>query len=168
MGNTEHKEVCKLPNPVEERYFHQRGADQSRRVLLIEDNLGIATGMRILLERLGHVVHTAHTGPEGLRQARLLLPDVVVSDIGLPDMNGYDIARRLSADARTCSIKLVAMTGYGFSSFAKQAREAGFDCFLAKPVSVEAMRDALRSLDESGDEPVEDPPPRDFCLSLRH
>lgn len=167
MGNPNPKEALKRTQSAKDGAFGPlRSPHKSLSILLIEDNLGIATGMRIMLERLGHSVHTAHTGPEGLRQAQLLLPDVVVSDIGLPDMNGYDVARRLSSDVNTRGIKLVAMTGYGFSSFARQAREAGFDCFLAKPVSVEAIRDALLSVDE--DEGLVDLPARDFCLSLRH
>ena len=113
------------------------------RVLFIEDNLGLSSGMRVLLERLGYEVVLAHDGQEGLAEAHRLPPDVVICDLGLPEMSGYQVARRLREAPDTRDVSLIAVSGHSHNPCADLAREAGFDCFLAKPVCIEDLRVAL-------------------------
>lgn len=116
------------------------------RFLVIEDNVDAATTMRMLLELLGHEVHIAHTGPAGLEQAFKVMPEVIICDIGLPDMDGFAVAEKLRADSRTASVLLIALTGYSQSSFAERTRQAGFDRHLVKPVTIEIIQEAIESL----------------------
>jgi PAS domain S-box-containing protein len=119
-----------------------------RRVLLIEDNEDAATTLREALEMGGHEVRIAATGPEGIAQARAQRPDVVVCDIGLPGMDGYEVARLLRADPELGRLALVALTGYTQPADLEKARAAGFDCHLAKPCDIEALESVVRSLGE--------------------
>src|SRR5713226_132645 len=83
------------------------------RVLIVEDNLDGAESLRMLLEALGHRVRVAHDGPSALAAASLDKPDVMLVDIGLPGMDGYEVARRLRQDLELRSLLLIALTGYG-------------------------------------------------------
>jgi PAS domain S-box-containing protein len=105
----------------------------SRRVLLIEDNRDACEMLRIALEMEGHTVHTAATGPEGVQAARALAPNVVLVDVGLPGLDGFEVARRVRKSLGE-SVTLVALTGYGDAEAKRRAWEAGFDLYLVKPV----------------------------------
>jgi signal transduction histidine kinase/CheY-like chemotaxis protein len=115
------------------------------RVLVIDDNLDMARGLAQLLELLGHDPVIAHTGPEGLALARTIRPHVVLLDIGLPGLDGYEIARRLRREPLTRETLLVAVTGYGQESDRRRAADAGFDHHLAKPIDHDALRALLAS-----------------------
>jgi PAS domain S-box-containing protein len=107
----------------------------SWRVLVVEDNLDAAESMALLMRMSSHEVRVAHSGPAGLEAAVEYRPDVVLLDIGLPGMDGYEVARRLRQDAELKGVKLIAMTGYGRESDLQRSQEAGFDHHLVKPVN---------------------------------
>jgi len=110
------------------------GASTRRRVLLADDNADFTSSFALLLRRMGHDVVEAHDGAEALQAARSLSPEIAFLDIGLPKMNGYDLARRLREDPETRRIVLVAVTGWGQDGDRKLAADAGFDIHLVKPV----------------------------------
>jgi PAS domain S-box-containing protein len=110
-----------------------------RRILLIDDNESFATTMTSLLRLKGHEVRTVHDGATSLAAARDFRPDIVLLDIGLPGMRGYDIARELRKDAGLATTTIVAMTGYGREQDQRKAKAAGFDYHLTKPVDDEAL-----------------------------
>ena len=115
-----------------------------RRILVVDDNADAANALRFLLEKDGHEVKVATDGAEGLEAARDFKPDVLLLDIGLPRLSGYDIARHVRDDPSLSSAMLVAVTGYGQAQDRKRSRDAGFDHHLTKPVDVEALRRLLR------------------------
>jgi PAS domain S-box-containing protein len=101
-------------------------------VLVVEDNKDAADSLAILLQFWGHEVRTAHDGLSGLKAARSYRPQVVLLDIGLPGLDGYEVARRLRQEFGG-KVRLVAMTGYGQDDDRRRAREAGFDAHFVKP-----------------------------------
>ncbi|MBI5547710.1 MAG: response regulator [Deltaproteobacteria bacterium] len=117
----------------------------SSHILIIEDNLDTAESLRELLELDGHVVETACSGPEGVEKAQALKPDVVLCDIGLPGMDGFEVGRRIRANPGLRRTALVALTGYAAPEDIAHSREAGFDVHLAKPPSIEKIEQVLAS-----------------------
>ena len=117
-----------------------------RRVLIIEDNLDAAESLREALELGEHEVEVASNGPDGIERARSFHPDVVICDIGLPGMDGYDVARAVRHDPGLQSVWLVALSGYALPEDLERASEAGFQQHLAKPPSVEALERVLSEL----------------------
>ena len=114
-----------------------------RRVLVIEDNSLTAEALRILLELQGHEVRVSHDGASGVATAREFRPNVVLCDLGLPGMNGYEVARRLREDERTSEALLVALSGYALPEDRARAEQAGFLFHLAKPPSLESIKELL-------------------------
>ncbi|WP_165250990.1 hybrid sensor histidine kinase/response regulator [Paludisphaera soli] len=112
------------------------------RILVVDDNMDSATGLAKLLRLLGHRVETAYTGPESLAAAREHSPEVVLLDIGLPGMDGYEVAASLRREGPCKDALIVAVSGYGRDEDRRRSREAGFDRHLIKPVD----RDALAAL----------------------
>lgn len=110
----------------------------SRRVLIVDDNRDAADSLAQLVRLFGHVPVVAYDGPEALSIARDRRPDVILCDIGLPGMNGYDLARRLKAEFK--SMTLVAVSGYAQEEDRRQSAEAGFEGHLAKPADPEDIR----------------------------
>jgi PAS domain S-box-containing protein len=131
------------------------GGAAARRVLVIEDNEDAADTLREVLELDEHVVDVAYTGREGIEKARAFHPDVVLCDIGLPEMDGYEVARAMRADPELGRVALVAVSGYAQPEDVATAREAGFDAHLAKPPSIETLE---RALTEVGDARRENEP----------
>jgi signal transduction histidine kinase/CheY-like chemotaxis protein len=113
------------------------------RVLVVDDNVDAAESLTLLLRLRGHEVQKAHTGPEALRAAAEHRPEVVVLDIGLPGMDGYEVARRLRQEPRFQETVLVAVTGYGKEDDRRRSEEAGFDHHLVKPVDPQALHQVL-------------------------
>ena len=109
------------------------------RVLVVDDNVDCAVGLARLLETSGHRVQLAHEGRSALRVAAEFRPDVAVLDIGLPGMDGYELARHLREGPATSSIRLVAVTGYGQPQDRRRALQAGFDQHVVKPVRADAL-----------------------------
>ena len=114
-----------------------------RRVLVVEDGADMRQTLADLLRLEGHVVHVAATGREGIALARELRPDVVLCDIGLPDLDGYEVARALRGDAALRTTRLVALTGYAQPEDQRRAAEAGFDRHITKPPSDQDLMAAL-------------------------
>ena len=114
-------------------------AAAQRRVLVIEDDHDVAEALCAALAVGGHVIDVAHSGPAGVAKARAFLPDVVLCDIGLPGMDGYEVARVIRADASLRATRLVALSGYAQSADVGKARTAGFDDHLAKPPSIDKV-----------------------------
>ena len=115
-----------------------------RRVLVVDDNQDAAHALRLLLETDGHEVMVAADGAAGLALAREHRPDVVLLDIGLPTLNGYEIATRIRADPALEGTVLVAVTGYGQMHDRARASASGFDHHLVKPVEFRALQELLR------------------------
>lgn len=109
-----------------------------RRILVVDDNPDVARSFTLLLETLGHEVQTVYSGAEALIRVREFHPEVVFLDIGLPGMNGYEVARRLRSEHQQ-ALRLIALTGYGREDDRCRATEAGFDHYLLKPVAIEAL-----------------------------
>jgi len=107
---------------------------KGRRVLVIEDNVDAAETLGDLLRLFGHEVELANSGPAGIETAARFQPDVVLCDIGLPVMDGYEVARQLRQNPALKATHLIALTGYGRESDRRRALEAGFDLHLVKPV----------------------------------
>ena len=114
---------------------------RSVRVLVVDDNQDSAEMVAEALQHLGHQVAIAHDGPRALREAQAFTPEVVLLDLGLPMMDGFEVARRLRADG--ARVHLVAMTGYGQASDRAATREAGFDAHLVKPVDLATLERAI-------------------------
>ncbi|RZA30278.1 MAG: hybrid sensor histidine kinase/response regulator [Lysobacteraceae bacterium] len=113
------------------------------RVLVVDDNEDAAESLAALLQLLGHTTRVAHDGPEGLFLAEEFQPDLAFLDIGLPGMNGYDLAGAIRRMGTMQQVVLIALTGWGAHSDQQQSQEAGFDQHLTKPVSLEALEQAL-------------------------
>ena len=113
--------------------------------LIVEDNEDGREMMAMLLDSFGTRVLQAADGAAGLEAARAHLPDIALVDIGLPGMDGYEVARRLRADPATQGMRLVALTGYGLLEDQQRALQAGFDLHLVKPVPPERLREAIAS-----------------------
>jgi signal transduction histidine kinase/ActR/RegA family two-component response regulator len=119
-----------------------------RRVLIVDDNLEAAGMLATLLEAHGHDTSVAGDGPSALAIAPTFKPEVALLDIGLPVMDGYELARRLRGMEGFAATRLVAITGYGQASDRRSSTEAGFDEHLVKPVNVDALIKILSHADE--------------------
>jgi CheY-like chemotaxis protein len=99
--------------------------------------------VRLLLEFAGHEVQVAYSGPEGVSQAQRCPPDVVLCDLGLPGMNGLEVARALRADPTTAAARLIAVTGFDPDTNGQEWQEAGFAARLIKPVELAQLQRLL-------------------------
>jgi signal transduction histidine kinase/CheY-like chemotaxis protein len=109
-------------------------ASAGRRILIVDDNVDGAESLAELLRLHGHAARTAHSGPDALTAAAAHRPEIIFLDIGLPGMDGYEVARRLRADPNTARTVLVALTGWGTEDDRRKTKAAGFDRHLTKPV----------------------------------
>jgi CheY-like chemotaxis protein len=112
-------------------------------VLVVDDNADAAESLAVLLRLEGHEVCTAHDGAAALEAARGFRPEVVVLDIGLPRMDGYQVARRLRAEVGLTEALVVALTGYGQEEDRRRAEQAGFDAHLVKPADPVVLQGLL-------------------------
>jgi CheY-like chemotaxis protein/anti-sigma regulatory factor (Ser/Thr protein kinase) len=115
------------------------GNNRMRRVLIADDNRDAAQTLALLLQMGGHQVTVAHDGDEALRLATRDRPEVVVLDIGMPKLNGYEVASRLRAEPWSGKLTLVAVTGWGQAEDRKRALESGFDQHFTKPIDPKAL-----------------------------
>src|SRR5262249_30291549 len=113
---------------------------EALRILVVEDHRDAAETLRMLLELLGHEVAVAHNGPAGVEAARRFRPDVVLSDLGLPGLDGFAVARALRDDPDTAALRLIALSGYGTEEDRRRCLEAGFDLHLTKPIDLEQLQ----------------------------
>jgi len=145
--------VVRLPALVEERKEEllrrppdpeQPGSPSGcRRILVVDDNVDAAESLALLLSLEGHEVRTAHDGPAALTAAQGEPPDLVILDLGMPGMDGYEVARRLRAMPGSNDVLLVALTGWAQEDDRRRCYEAGFDGHLPKPVELNALRQFL-------------------------
>jgi CheY-like chemotaxis protein len=118
-----------------------RGA--RRRVLVVDDNRDFATSLASVLRAMGHEVRVEHDGRAGLGAAESFRPHIAFLDIGMPKLNGYELARRLRALPTTAASILVAVTGWGQASDLQRAKDAGFDEHMVKPVEMDRLEALL-------------------------
>jgi PAS domain S-box-containing protein len=132
--------------------LHARGAEAAavkappRRVLIVDDNVDAADSLAALLKLHGHETQAVYSGLEALERIESFRPQVALIDIGLPKMNGYELAKRLRETQGCAALGLIALTGYGRLEDRERARAAGFDNHLVKPVELPALERALAQL----------------------
>jgi PAS domain S-box-containing protein len=119
------------------------------KILVADDNRDAADSMGMILEFGGHEVTVAHSGTEALEKASAAIPDAMILDIGMPDMTGYEVARRVRAEPWGKRIFLVAITGWGQEEDKERAMAAGFDQHMTKPVDADAVEQKLRAFLDS-------------------
>ncbi|HEX6268022.1 MAG TPA: response regulator, partial [Burkholderiales bacterium] len=117
------------------------------RVLVVDDNADAALTLELLLRSLGHETHVVHDGMAALEAARRFQPDLVLLDIGMPGIDGYEVARRLRGLGQERALRIVAVTGWGADADRRRSHEAGFDVHLVKPLDPD---DLARVLERSG------------------
>ena len=132
--------------PRRRRAKLSRGRERPARILVVDDNVDLARGLARLLQIRGHDVRIAFDGPTGLDEAKNSKPDVVLLDIGLPGMDGYQLAAHLRRDETVKDATLIAISGYGQEEDLRLAREAGFDHHLVKPIVSDEL---IKLLEES-------------------
>lgn len=115
----------------------------ARRILVVDDNVDGAETLALMLELAGHETRTVHDGEGALEAARSFAPDLVFLDIGLPGINGYEVAGLIRADAQLRNVMLIALTGFGGDDDKQRTLQAGFDLHLTKPVSCSAVEQAI-------------------------
>jgi signal transduction histidine kinase len=138
--------IVRLPLAVSDAQHDDPGAfvygkTSSRRVLVVDDNRDAADSLAQLVEMFGHSVAVAYDGPSAIVKAHDVSPDVVLCDLGLPGMSGYDVARKLRAERN--DIRLIAVSGYAQTEDITKATRAGFDGHVAKPPDPETVRGLL-------------------------
>jgi CheY-like chemotaxis protein len=138
--------VVRLPLSIEQIQIistreHQAPSPiRALRVLIVDDNRDAADSLNLLLASMGQKVCVAYDGQCAITAAKIFKPDVVLLDIGMPQMSGYEVARALRADASAANSTLVAVTGWGQEADRERAKEAGFSYHFVKPISEEALR----------------------------
>ncbi|MGE0132251.1 MAG: ATP-binding protein [Blastocatellales bacterium] len=131
---------------VDETRATGAAATRGLRILVVDDNVDSADMMAMMLQIKGHETRVTHNGPDAIEASLNFRPDVTLLDIGLPEMDGYEVARRLRQQAETRETALIAVTGYGQAEDRKRSHEAGFNHHLVKPVEPEALEALLGSL----------------------
>lgn len=117
-----------------------------RRILVVDDNQDSARTLAMLLKYSGSDTQVAHDGPEAVEKAAQYRPDVVLLDIGLPTMSGYDVCRAIRSNSAGARPAIIALTGWGQEEDRKKSKEAGFDAHLVKPIDYAVLTDLLQSL----------------------
>jgi CheY-like chemotaxis protein len=115
------------------------------RIVIVDDNQDAADTLRLVLSLYGYEVRVAYTGPEGVHLAQEWPPEVVLSDIGLPGLDGYGVATALRQDPATAQARLIAITGYDSDAARGRSEEVGFEQHLVKPVDPDELLDLLAS-----------------------
>jgi PAS domain S-box-containing protein len=120
-----------------------RAVEEGSRVLVVDDDGDNVHGMALVLKLLGHDVRVAYSGPEALAAVRQQRPEVVLLDIGLPGMDGYEVAARLRQEESGRDVLIIAVSGYGRDEDRRRSKEAGFDHHLVKPIDIDALAPLL-------------------------
>jgi len=151
--------VVQLPLAMTPEYAAAAAAKQAsaaaapqskRRVMIVDDSVDGAESMSVLLEMLGHEVRVLYDGASAISAAPDFKPEVVILDIGLPDLDGYHVARALRSQPESAGALLIALTGYGQESDRQRTRAAGFDHHLVKPASLEDVERVIATDGENG------------------
>ena len=151
--------VVRLPASTETRAPSKPGThgsflqpkQEGRRILVVDDNVDAAVSVVKLLKLWGHDVQTAFSGPEALETARKFRPQIVLLDIGMPGMSGYEVAKQLRAQPEFQSLVITALTGYGQAEDRRRSQEAGFNHHLTKPPDPFALAALLTAPESFGD-----------------
>lgn len=122
---------------------------QTSRVLVVDDNVDAADMLVMMLQMFGHEAKASYSGQAALATAVEYGPDFILLDIGLPDMNGYEVAKRLRQLQQITNVRLIAITGYGQDEDRRRSKEAGMDLHLVKPVDPKELRDVLESMGQA-------------------
>jgi signal transduction histidine kinase/CHASE3 domain sensor protein/ActR/RegA family two-component response regulator len=125
------------------------GAHRPVRILVVDDNVDLANGLVRLMKKLGHTVKAINDGRAAIELARVFRPEAVLLDIGLPGMDGYEVASRLRSQHGTDPLILVAISGYGQEEDQRRSLEAGFDFHLVKPIDMDALRHIINRISRS-------------------
>ena len=116
----------------------------TRRILIADDNPDAATSLSLLLELMGHITRVVHDGVEAVEVAAGFQPDIILLDIGMPRLNGFEACGRIRAQAANKNIVIAALTGWTQDEKRQRSEEAGFDFYLIKPVEPDALQEVLR------------------------
>ena len=116
----------------------------------MDDNVDAAESLAVLLKANGHEVRAVHDGPSALEAAREYHPNLILLDIGLPGMNGFEVAKKVREELELGNVVLVAMTGYGQESDKQRSQEAGFDHHLVKPADFSTVQQILATVSQGG------------------
>ena len=119
--------------------------DKSLRILVVDDNEDAAVSLTMLLEQEGFQAEAAFDGEQALEQLAASAPDVMLLDLGMPGMDGYEVAKRVRASAAGQAIRLIALTGWGQAADKARTRQAQFDGHLVKPVGLDELKAMLAS-----------------------
>ncbi|MFP2902463.1 response regulator [Corallococcus sp. 4LFB] len=138
--------LAALPTPQPGALVPREPTSMSARVLIVDDNRDAADVLSESLEFLGCTTRVAYDGPTGLEAAKAFQPEIALLDIGLPVMDGYELARLLRQQEEPRPMKLVAVTGYGQESDRQRSKAAGFDAHLVKPLHFETLETLLKEL----------------------
>jgi CheY-like chemotaxis protein len=118
-------------------------SEGSFKILLIEDNHGLAEMLCMIMNQMGHEAIAVYDGVDGLKKSKEILPDIILCDIGLPGMNGYEVAKNIRSDPSLKDTALVALTGYAGDNDKILAYESGFNLYMAKPVNNDRLKRML-------------------------
>jgi CheY-like chemotaxis protein/anti-sigma regulatory factor (Ser/Thr protein kinase) len=144
---TEFTVMLPLAVPVEQQQPAAAGASGPRvswRILVTDDSQDGADSLAFLLKAAGHEVWTAYDGRTAIRMAEELKPDVILLDIGMPEVSGYDVARAIRREAWGRNMRLIALTGWGQAEHRRRSIEVGFDDHLVKPVELDVLENLLQ------------------------
>jgi DNA-binding response OmpR family regulator len=125
---------------------HTTDGPAIRRVLVVDDHAPSAEMVAEILTLEGYEVRIAHSASEAMNQALQFAPRVAILDIGLPDEDGFEVARNIKARDELQQIRLIALSGYGQAQYPRRAREAGFERYLVKPVDLDELLALVREL----------------------
>jgi len=120
-------------------------ASPKRKILVVDDNVDGAVTLSVILKHMGHSVRITHDGSSALAVAPEFKPDVVLMDIGMPGMDGYETCERMRAQDWSSGVRIVALTGWGQEEDRRKAKRAGFDQHLVKPVDRQTLMDVLKT-----------------------
>ena len=124
----------------------QQNVPPRRRVLVVDDHAPSAEMVAEILTLEGYEVQIAHSASQAIEEAERFSPLVVILDIGLPDEDGFEVARKMKSRSELQHIRLIALSGYGQSQYPRRAREAGFERYLVKPVDLDELLALVREL----------------------
>jgi CheY-like chemotaxis protein len=114
-----------------------------KRILVVDDNRDAAESLTVVLKLYGHETHAVYNGDDAMERAAALHPDIILLDLGLPRMSGYDLARQIRSSEWGKQARLIAVTGWGQEDDIRRSHEAGFDHHLVKPVDFQALEKLL-------------------------
>jgi CheY-like chemotaxis protein len=138
-------EEYRVSTTSESELPNERPALPSRRVLVVDDNVDAAESLGLLLRFLGADVEVAHDGPSALERMQPFRPELVLLDIGMPGMDGYEVAARIRALPSNGDVTVIALTGWGQSEDRARSHAAGFDRHLVKPVDIDTLEALLQA-----------------------